>query len=41
MSEPIEIDELELVLENFYNLLLVKANKLGREVRNLGRNLTL
>lgn len=35
MPEPVEIDGLELVLENFHNLFLGKLNKLEGEICNL------
>ncbi len=41
MSKPVEVDRLELILENFHDLLLGETNKLGREVCNLRGNLTL
>lgn len=41
MSEPVEVYGLELVLENFHNLLLGETVKLGGEVCNFGGNLNL
>lgn len=41
MSEPVEVDEFELVMENFHDLLLGETNKLGGEVCNLRGNLAL
>lgn len=41
MAELVKVDGLEFVLEDLYNLLLEKPNKLEEEVRDLGGNLTL
>lgn len=41
MLEPVQADGLELVLENFHDLLLGETNKLGGEVCDFGEDLTL
>ena len=41
MPEPVEVDKLELVLEDFHDLFLGEPNKLGRHVCNLGGELAL
>ena len=40
MPEPVEVDGLELVLENFHDLFLGETDKLEGEICNLGENLT-
>lgn len=41
MPEPVEINGLELVLENFYNFFLGETDKLGGENCHLRENLIL
>lgn len=41
MSESVEVDRFELVLENFHDFLLGENDKLGEEVCNFGGDLIL
>lgn len=41
MPKPVEVDGLELILKNSYNLFLEKINKMGKKIYNLGENLII